>query len=86
MRTFRDGSKSDWWVLEVVTGHYGPHKQHRLVVATTDPAILPVTSTMYLLTNLPHPEHASSHPSNLAPATLEETAWLYGLRTWIEIV
>lgn len=24
VRTFRDGSKSDWWVLEVVAGPYGP--------------------------------------------------------------
>jgi hypothetical protein len=84
VRTFRDGSQVDWWVLEVVAGPYGPHKQHRAIVATTDPVTLPATSTMYLITNLPHPEHAEGHWSGLSPATLEEIVWLYGLRMWIE--
>lgn len=84
VRTFRDGSQSDWWVLEVGAGPYGPHFQHRAVIATTDPATLPVLSTMHLITNLPHPEHAAGHSSGLAPATLEELVWLYGLRMWIE--
>jgi hypothetical protein len=84
VRTFRDGSQADWWVLEVVAGPYGPHKQHRVVIATTDPKTLPDLSTMYLITNLPHPEHAEGHWSGLAPATLEEVVWLYGLRMWVE--
>jgi SRSO17 transposase len=84
VRTFRDGSTADWWVFEVVTGPYGPHKQHRAIVATTDPLTLPVTSTMYLITNLPHPQHAAGHWSGLPPAALEEVVWLYGLRMWIE--
>lgn len=84
VRTFRDGSTADWWVLEVVTGPYGLHKQHRAIIATTDPLTLPVTSTMYLITNLPHPEYAAGHWSGLPPATLEEIVWLYGLRMWIE--
>lgn len=84
VRTFSDGSKADWWVLEVVTGPYGPHKQHRVIIATTDPLTRPVTSTMYLITNLPHPEHAVGHWSGLPPATVEEIVRLYGLRMWIE--
>jgi len=84
VRTFRDGSKADWWVLEVVTGPYGPRKQHRAIISTTDPLTLPVTSTMYLITNLPHPEHAAGHWSGQPAATLEEIVWLYGLRMWIE--
>ena len=84
VRTFRDGLKQDWWVLEVVAGPYGPHKRHRAVVVTTDPETLPITSTYYLITNLPHPQQATSRPDDLAPATLEEIVWLYGLRMWIE--
>lgn len=45
VRTFRDGSQVDGWVLEVVTGPEGPLKQHRAISATTDPLTLPVTST-----------------------------------------
>ena len=44
-RTFRDGSSQDWWALEVVTGPYGPHKQERVVIATTDPVALPALTT-----------------------------------------
>jgi hypothetical protein len=84
VRTFRDGSQSEWWVLEVVAGPYGPHKHHRAVIATTDPLTLPDPATCYLLTNLPHPAHAEGHWSGLAPATLEEGVWLYGLRMWVE--
>jgi SRSO17 transposase len=84
VRTFRDGSQVDWWGLEVVTGPYGPHQQHRALIATTDPETLPVTSTMYLITNLPHPQYADGHWSGQPPATLEESIWLYGLRMWIE--
>jgi SRSO17 transposase len=44
-RTFRDGSSQDWWALEVITGPYGPHKQERVVIATTDPITLPDLTT-----------------------------------------
>jgi hypothetical protein len=44
-RTFRDGSSQDWWALEVVTGPYGPDKQERVVIATTDPVTLPDLTT-----------------------------------------
>jgi hypothetical protein len=71
-------------VLEVVVGPYGPSKPHRVVIATTEPATLPKPSTMYLITNLPHPEHAEGHWSGLAKASLEEIVWLYGLRMWVE--
>jgi hypothetical protein len=54
------------------------------VVVTTDPETLPVPSTFYLITNLPHPQHSASHHNDLAPASLEEIVWLYGLRMWIE--
>jgi hypothetical protein len=54
------------------------------VIATTDPLTLPDHSTFYLITNLPHPEHAEGHWSGLGPATLEEIVWLYGLRMWVE--
>ena len=85
VRPFRDGSQTEWWGLEVVAGPYGPHKQHRVVIATTDPQTLPDHSTMYLITNLPHPEQVGSRPDDArAPATLEELVWLYGLRMWIE--
>ncbi len=49
-RTFRNGSSQDWWALEVVTGPYGPEKQERIVIATTDPATLPDLTTFYLVT------------------------------------
>ena len=35
-RTFRDGSTQDWWAVEIVAGLYGPDKQERAIVATTD--------------------------------------------------
>jgi hypothetical protein len=44
-RTFRDGSSQDWWALEVVTGLDAPHKQERVVIATTDLVTLPSLST-----------------------------------------
>jgi hypothetical protein len=55
-----------------------------VVIATTDPQTLPDLSTRYLITNLPHPEHAEGHWSGLRSATLEEIVWLYGLRMWVE--
>jgi SRSO17 transposase len=83
-RTFRDGSSQEWWALEVITGPYGPHKQERVVIATTDPLTLPNLSTFYLVTNLPAPGSQRAQDSDLAAASLEEVVRLYGLRTWVE--
>jgi hypothetical protein len=44
-RTFRDGTREDWWALEVITGPYGPEKPERVVIATTDPLTLPDLTT-----------------------------------------
>jgi hypothetical protein len=83
-RTFRDGSKEQWWAVEIVAGAYGPDKKERAVVATTDPATLPDLSTWYLVTNLPPPiERAGTEPP-FPPACLEEVIRLYGLRMWVE--
>jgi hypothetical protein len=49
------------------------------VVATTDPARLPVHSSWYLLTNLPRPAGRRAQQANLA-----EVVRLYGLRNWVE--
>jgi SRSO17 transposase len=83
-RTFRDGSSQDWWALEVVTGPYGPQKQARVVIATTDPLTLPDLTTFYLVTNLPAPGSQRATASDLAAASLEEVVRLYGLRMWVE--
>jgi SRSO17 transposase len=83
-RTFRDGSSQDWWALEVVTGPYGPNKQERVVIATTDPLTLPDLTTFYLATNLPAPGSQRAADSELAAASLEEVVRLYGLRMWVE--
>jgi SRSO17 transposase len=83
-RTFRDGSSQDWWVLEVITGPYGPEKAERVVIATTDPVTLPSLSTCYLVTNLPAPGAPRAADSTLAAASLEEVVRLYSLRMWVE--
>jgi SRSO17 transposase len=83
-RTFRDGSSQQWWALEVMTGPYGPHKQERVVIATTDPLTLPDLTTFYLVTNLPTPGSPRAQDSKLAAASLEEVVRLYGLRMWVE--
>ena len=83
-RTFRDGSSQDWWALEVVTGPYGPTKQERVVIATTDPITLPDLTTFYLVTNLPAPGSQRAADSELVAASLEEVVRLYGLRMWVE--
>lgn len=83
-RTFRDGSSQDWWALEVITGPYGPHKQERVVIATTDPLTLPDLTTFYLVTNLPAPGSPRTAETPLAAASLEEVVRLYGLRMWVE--
>jgi len=55
----------------------------RLMVATTDPATLPETSTWYLATNLPRPGSSAAHSRHPA-ADLTEVVRLYGLRHWVE--
>jgi len=83
-RTFRDGSTQDWWVLEIVTGPYGPDKTERAIVASTDPQTLPDLSTWYLVTNLPAPTQRPGPEALFPPASLEEVIRLYGLRMWVE--
>lgn len=83
-RTFRDGSRQGWWVLEVVAGPYGPDKTERAIVASTDPQSLPDLSTWYLVTNLPAPSKRVEAEPLLAAASLEEVIRLYGLRIWVE--
>jgi SRSO17 transposase len=85
-RSFRDGHEERWWALEVKVGPYGPDKDRRAVVATTDPEKLPDKQTWYLRSNLPHPgsEGVTESELLLAPADLAEIVRLYGLRMWVE--
>ena len=73
IRHYRDGQQERWWALEGEAGPFGPAAARRLVVATTDPAILPDPATWYLATTLP-----------VAEADLTEVVRLYGLRNWVE--
>jgi hypothetical protein len=84
MRRFRDGHEEVWWALEVDVGPYGPQREWRSVVATTDPKELPDKATWYLTTNLPHPGSERAADSELAAADLAEIVRLYGLRMWVE--
>ena len=87
MRRLGDGHEEVWWALEVNVGPYGPRRDRRSVVASTDPNELPDKATWYLTTNLPHPdsERSSSREGGaLAPADLSEVVRLYGLRMWVE--
>jgi DDE superfamily endonuclease len=83
-RTFRDGSSQDWWALELHIRPFGPDKQERVIVATTDPATLPDLTTFYLITNLPAPRSQRAQESELAAASVAEVVRLYGLRMWVE--
>ena len=83
-RTFRDGSTQEWWAVEIVAGPYGPGKQERAIVATTDPHTLPDLTTWYLVTNLPAPTESTQSALPFPPGSLEEVIRLYGLRTWVE--
>ncbi len=56
----------------------------RLVVATTDPATRPTTSTWYLATTLPRPDLPTTATSAFSPASYDEIIRLYGLRGWVE--
>jgi SRSO17 transposase len=85
MRRLRDGHEEAWWALEVDVGPYGPQRELRAVVATTDPKELPDKATWYLATNLPHPGSKRATNSELeAAADLSEIVRLYGLRMWVE--
>lgn len=84
MRRFRDGHEEVWWALEVDVGPYGPQRQWRAVVATTDPKELPGKATWYLTTNLPHPNSERPADIELEAADLAEILRLYGLRMWVE--
>ncbi len=83
-RTFRDGSMQDWWALELDICPFGPDKQERVIVATTDPATLPDLTTFYLVTNLPAPGSRRAQDSEFTAAGVEEVVRLYGLRMWVE--
>lgn len=78
-RTFRNGRTTTWWAADARLGWWEPDGVIRLVVATTDPATLPETSTWYLATNLPRPgSRRAAHSRH--PAVVR----LYGLRHWVE--
>ena len=83
-RSFKDGHQEEWWALEVDVGPYGPLRERRAVVATTDPERLPDKSTWYLVSNLPHPDSELAIKNDLAAADLSEIVHLYGLRMWVE--
>jgi hypothetical protein len=70
--------------VEIVAGPYGPGKQERAFVATTDPQTLPDLTTWYLVANLPAPTERPGTQSPIPPANLEEVIRLYGLRMWVE--
>jgi hypothetical protein len=79
-RTFRDGHTETWWATDAQLGWWGPDGHTRLVVATTDPDILPDKATWYLATNLPRPGGPHDTPSAAhEPADLTEVARLYGI-------
>ena len=84
VRSFRDGHEEAWWALEVDVGPYGPQRERRSVVATTDPRELPEKATWYPVTNLPHPSSERAKDSKLEAADLAEIVRLYGLRMWVE--
>jgi hypothetical protein len=76
---FRDGHTHAWWAADARLAGWGPDRRLRLVVATTDPAGLPVHSSWYLLTNLARPASRRAQRADLA-----EVVRLYGLRNWVE--
>ena len=56
----------------------------RLVVATTDPTVLPPLTTWVLAAHLPRPGSRHAHEAAVPPADLAEVVRLYGLRAWVE--
>ena len=83
-RSFRDGHRETWWVLDIVAGPYGPETPQRALVVTTDPRTRPPRSTWYLVTNLPAPGTAQATRSTLLAADVTEIVRLYGVRMWVE--
>jgi SRSO17 transposase len=84
VRSLKDAHQEEWWALEVDVGPYGPQRERRAVVATTDPERLPDKSTWYLVSNLPHPDSELAIKNDLAAADLAQIVRLYGLRMWVE--
>jgi hypothetical protein len=84
LRSFRDGHEEAWCALEVDVGPYGPQRERRAVVATTDPESLPDKSTWYLVSNLPYRDSDLAIENELAASDLSEIVRLYGLRMWVE--
>jgi hypothetical protein len=84
VRRFRDGHEEAWWALEVDVGPYGPQRERRAVVATTDPKGLPDKATWYLVSNLPTPASERAQKGDLRATDLSEIVRLYGLRMWVE--
>jgi hypothetical protein len=84
VRRFRDGHSEIWWAAELTLAGDGPDQPTRLVVATSDPGVLPEVSTWYLATNLPRPGSSPAVEGAIAAAALAEVVRLYGLRNWVE--
>jgi hypothetical protein len=82
-RRFRDGHTEEWWALEAKCRAFGPEKDTRLVVATTDPDALPSRTSWHLATNLPAPGSSRAEESEPEPANLAEMVRLYALRNWV---
>ncbi|MEX5711770.1 IS701 family transposase [Parafrankia sp. FMc6] len=83
-RTYRDGHTETWWATDCRAGPYRIGGPTRLVVATTDPATLPATSTWYLATTLARPDLPTATAPAFPPAGYDEIVRLYGLRGWVE--
>ncbi len=84
VRRFRDGHSEEWWALESRGGPYGPDRNQRLVIVSTDPAKLPELTTWYLLTNLPAPGSQRAIANGQLVADLATVVRFYGLRVWVE--
>ncbi len=83
-RAYRDGHTETWWATDCRVGPYRIGGPLRLVVATSDPATLPATSTWSLATTLPRPDLPTTAAPAFPPATYDEIVCLYGLRGWVE--
>ncbi len=81
-RVYRDGHTETWWATDCRAGTHRIGGPMRLVVATTDPATLPATSTWYLATNLFRPDLPTATAPAFPPAGYDEIVRLYGLRGW----
>ncbi len=81
-RVFRDGHTETWRAAGATLGAWGPDGARRLVVATADPATLPVKATWYLVTNLPRPGGPRENHSPWPAASLAEIVRIYAIRNW----